>query len=536
MKKSIAIVLIIIPILLSAYPGEIKTKIKLPFKYPTGMTFDGKLLWVADRFDDKFYCIDIETSKVEKEISTPGYWPTGLAWDGTHIWHADLKGGQDIYEEYKGKIYKINPKTGEVVDQIISPCASPMDLTWDGKYLWVIDNRSREVIQFNPYDGTTIRSFKSPASEPTGITFDGKYLWISDRIRDEIYMVDPETGWVLMNLKAPGPHVRGLAYAHNKLWVVDFQKDMIFGLVHKDDTKFINYDTIERVVTYRHQTLNFGPGKINNLNVYLSIPVNRFNQEIIGEIEYSHKPEILTDQWGQKVGRFTFKDVPAGEKKDVFMKIRAKTWTTKYFIFPEDIGSMDQIPKSIRELYLQDAEKYDYKNPIIQNALQEALEGEQNPYWMIQKIYRYIHKKMSYEMVGGWNTAPTVLARNTGSCSEYTFIFISMCRASGIPARYVGSTRTRGDEASLDESFHRWVEIYLPNFGWVPIDPQGGDKSEPYRVSAYFGTQGNDFLITTVGGGNSEYMEWYYNSNESFSTEPKTYVNVENFSDWEPIK
>ena len=55
---------------------------------------------------------------------------------------------------------------------------------------------------------------------------------------------------------------------------------------------------------------------------------------------------------------------------------------------------------------------------------------------------------MYYERSGGWNTAPIVLERGNGSCSEYTFVFISMCRAAGVPARYVGSVVERGESAS----------------------------------------------------------------------------------------
>jgi NADH-quinone oxidoreductase subunit E len=67
---------------------------------------------------------------------------------------------------------------------------------------------------------------------------------------------------------------------------------------------------------------------------------------------------------------------------------------------------------------------------------------------MVRRIARYIQARMTYELSGGWNVAPTVLERGTGSCSEYTFLMIAMCRAAGVPARYVGSIVVRGDDAS----------------------------------------------------------------------------------------
>ncbi|MCK4296906.1 MAG: transglutaminase domain-containing protein, partial [Candidatus Marinimicrobia bacterium] len=143
---------------------------------------------------------------------------------------------------------------------------------------------------------------------------------------------------------------------------------------------------------------------------------------------------------------------------------------------------------------------------------------------------------MYYEMVGGWNTAPTVLERGNGSCSEYAFVYISMCRAAGLPARYVGSVVVRGDDASMDDVFHRWAEVYLPGYGWIPVDPSGGDRELPRDQANYIGHIANRYLITTESGGGSETMGWTYNSNEFWTTEPQTKVYIETIAEWEPVK
>ena len=143
---------------------------------------------------------------------------------------------------------------------------------------------------------------------------------------------------------------------------------------------------------------------------------------------------------------------------------------------------------------------------------------------------------MEYELAGGWNIAPTVLDRGNGSCSEYSFVYISMCRAAGLPTRYVGSLVIRGDDASYDDVFHRWVEVYLPNYGWLPVDPSGGDSKWPAYRADSFGYLNNRFLITTSGGGGSEYLEWGYNANERWTSQGRCKVVVENFGEWSPIK
>jgi transglutaminase-like putative cysteine protease len=142
---------------------------------------------------------------------------------------------------------------------------------------------------------------------------------------------------------------------------------------------------------------------------------------------------------------------------------------------------------------------------------------------------------MKYELSGGWNLAPTVLKRGTGSCSEYTFVYIAMCRAAGLPARYVGAITVRGDDASWDDVHHRWVEIYLPGYGWIPVDPSGGDASLPQEQANGFGYVDNRFLITTTSGGGSEYLDWNYNGNERWISKGKCKVVVESFGEWTPV-
>ena len=531
------IIVIFLPFSIRAYTGEVIKSFKTPGSFPTGLTFDGKHLWLADKKTDKLYCINPQNGNIIRDIQAPAYWPMGLAWDGEALWNADVKGGIPLSENYDGKIYRINPENGTILRTIKSPSSTPRGLTWDGKYLWCVDNDSDEIIQFSPDDGTTIKSFKSPARDPRGLTFDGKYLWVSDRSYDEIYMVDPETGNVLIVCEAPGPFTRGLTYDGKYLWAVDYQNDKIYQLKIRDGEKYKRSKEKKSKVTFYHQITNFGPGDVITADVYFAIPSDRPNQTITGIIDFSPEPaNFLMDKWGQETAHFYYQNIKQGEIKNSEMKLTVNTYDVRYFIYPEEVGSMNEIPTEIKNKFLENNEKYQYDHHVIQNAVKEAVGDEKNPYWIARNIYNYLMKNMYYEMQGGWNTAPTVLARGNGSCSEYAFIYIAMCRAAGLPARYVGSVVIRGDDACMDDVFHRWVEIYLPGYGWIPVDPSGGDSSSPRNQANYFGHLSNRYLITTESGGGSETMSWTYNSNEFWTTDPKTNIIVDHFAEWEPVE
>ncbi|HIE15801.1 MAG TPA: transglutaminase [Bacteroidales bacterium] len=536
MKRNITTLIFILSVtFLYAFPGKVQKSFDTPGQFATGMSFDGKKLWIADRKTDKLYCIDPTNGRVERTIPAPAYWPMGLAFDGKYLWNADVKGGIPLAENYNGVIYKINPKDGTILHRLPSPTPVPRGLTWDGKYLWVLDDSKNKLIQFDSEDGTTIKEFDSPAGMPSGLTFDGKYLWVADRGANEIYMVDPTNGKVLMILDAPGGYAFGLAYDGDFLWNVDRNKNKIFQLIIHDDDFFVKKNPRESIVTYVHLTTNFGPGNIKTADIYLSIPENRVNQKILKKITYSETPEILTDKWGQKVARFHKNNISQGQQYEVAETINVETFDVRYFIFPDKVGTLSDIPQEVKKFLANDV-KYEYDNVVIKNAVKEAVGDEKNAYWIARKIYDYLMPRMYYEMTGGWNTAPTVLSRGNGSCSEYSFVYIAMCRAAGLPARYVGSIAWRGEKKAMDDVFHRWVEVYLPNYGWIPVDPSGGDQKYPAAQARYFGHLSNHFLITTQSGGGSEYMEWTYNSNENYTSEPKTYIVHEYFADWHALE
>ncbi len=518
-----------------SYTGELVESYKTPGNYSTGLTFDGKNLWVADNKADSLFCINPSTGAVLRAIPAPAYWSTDLAWDGKYLWNIDIKGGIPLAENYVGIVYQIDPKDGTILRTVQAPCRNPRGLTWDGKYLWCCDNKSDELIQFDPNDGTTIKSIKAPSGNAVGLTFDGKYLWVSDRSDDKLYMVDPVEGYVIITTDSPGNYPRGLAFDGNFLWNVDYQANSLSKLVLKDKENYLRSNHRDAKVKYTCLATNFGPGLVKSWDYYFALPSERVSQKINEEIVYSYPySEITKDRWGQKAAHWSVKNLKAGKNAEIVVELDVTLWDIRYFIFPDRVGKLSEIPKEIKAKYLENNRKYQYDHPKIKETTKKIVGKETNPYRMARKIYNYLIDNMYYEMVGGWNTAPTVLERGNGSCSEYTFVYIAMCRSLGIPARYVGSVVMRGDESSMDDVFHRWAEIYLPNYGWIPVDPSGGDRESPAKQADCFGALDNRFLITTQSGGGSEILEWKYNSNFFYTSEPKANFVVEYFADWFP--
>ncbi|MCP4581424.1 MAG: transglutaminase [candidate division Zixibacteria bacterium] len=528
--KPLKTIMVLILSVVSTYAvtGDIENRYATPHSCPTGMASDGEYLYLADCKSDMIYQIDPEKGAIISEFDAPGFRPQGLAYDGEFLWLVDAE------EEV---ILQIDPKTKVNVKSLWCPAERPAGLAWDGKYLWLADSRADLLRQVSTEDGTTIKKWKSPSKNPTGLAFDGTYLWVADRRDDRIYMVWPETGEVILMFDAPDKYAWGLTFHDGKLYCADYQSDSIYTIKTSDEEFNLAVKPVYEECQYTHQFRNYGPGTVTDLNIYLAVPENSPHQKLLQPLMYesSVNHEIISDQWGQKVARFHFDELPPGGKVEASYTITAELFEHWLLVRPESVGKLKDIPKDIAKEYLVNNTKFAIDSETIQKAVDKAISDETNPYWMMRKIFKYIIDNMYYELAGGWNIAPAVLERGNGSCSEYSFVFIAMCRAAGLPTRYAGSIAQRGDLASEDEVFHRWCEVYLPKVGWVPVDPSGGDQDWPEGQARYIGHVSNRFLITTVGGGGSDYLGWEYNSYETYQSQGTCKIFSEKIGEWSPV-
>jgi transglutaminase-like putative cysteine protease/sugar lactone lactonase YvrE len=507
-------------------PGDVTHELPAPGRTCTGLAFDGKLVWVADHSLTELLAVDPSSGRVVRKIKSPGYRPAGLAFDGKQLWCVDTR---------EAKIYRISTTQGIVTRTIPSPVTVPGALAFSEGSLWLSDDGGKSIHRVDPQDGTTIRELPFPGASVDGLAFDGRYLWVADRLADRLYAVHPVSGEVIVTLESPGPYPTGLAFDGKNLVSVDYQTDKI-SFVKRDDRQFlVRKDPRDLWVVFTQRIRNFGPDPLVKLELFIALPRDLASQKLLEPARFDPRPSgVVTDQWGQKAEHFVFENLQAGASASVKMKVHERAFSTHYVIYPEKVTELRKIPAAIRHKYLANSPKYDLNNPIIKEAVAEALGAERNPYWIARKIYRYVHKHMHYEMVGGWDVAPKVLERGSGSCSEYSFVYIAMCRAAGLPARYAGSLVVRRDDASYDDVFHRWVEVYLPPYGWIPVDPSRGDKPTEAQRADSFGHLYHDFLITTLGGGGSRTLGWNYNYNQNYSCKGRCKVEEDPIAEWSP--
>lgn len=104
----------------------------------------------------------------------------------------------------------------------------------------------------------------------------------------------------------------------------------------------------------------------------------------------------------------------------------------------------------------------------------------------------------------GWTYLPNTTSASThalevletrrGVCQDFAHVMIGMCRALGIPARYVSGYIYNGPAASLRgaQASHAWCEVWLPGRGWFGLDPTNNTLADERYIKIATGCDYHD--------------------------------------------
>jgi len=294
-------------------------------------------------------------------------------------------------------------------------------------------------------------------------------------------------------------------------------------------------NTVYVKAAFTQTVINRGPGALLALNVYVLPPMNTSRQKVLSFMNQQPPNTIVEDEWGQRIFKHSFRDVQPGQTVNVSWVALVELSEINYDVSPSNVGTFSDIPAEVLELYTKDDAMYDIYNPIVLNAANEAVGSETNLYYMVQRIHDYVIAHLTYDMDNRWDPASIILSHGKGSCSEYTCVFIAICRANGIPARFAGgSAVSNPGQYKVETAGHRWQEVYLPNYGWLPVDATWDDSIRPERTHLYFLRMLNTHLTMATAGGSSKYMGWNYNARVDFQQASSTKVKTAFSCTWEP--
>ncbi len=231
--------------------------------------------------------------------------------------------------------------------------------------------------------------------------------------------------------------------------------------------------TVNHSTIYSYDSLVY-----DSANQIMLYPVNDDQQEVVEQqLKITGNPsvDVYTDYYGNEVGTFTNPESHKELKIEsiVIVNVQPK-------VLPEDSDFNADQWESLR----QSSQKLPYINFLKQKSYQaheEILEAtkiqqkeDTSPLNAAKYLCNYIFENFAY--IQGVTTVETTVDEiwklKSGVCQDFAHVLSVMLRYLGIPARYVSGyicpnkNGMRGEGAT-----HAWVEAYLPDYGWLGLDP-----------------------------------------------------------------
>lgn len=85
-----------------------------------------------------------------------------------------------------------------------------------------------------------------------------------------------------------------------------------------------------------------------------------------------------------------------------------------------------------------------------------------------------------------------ILEGGRGVCQDYAHVMISILRSWGIPSRYVSGYLGPDSNAAEHNESHAWVECWLPEAGWIGVDPVNDDDCDERHIRVAIGRDYGD--------------------------------------------
>ena len=149
----------------------------------------------------------------------------------------------------------------------------------------------------------------------------------------------------------------------------------------------------------------------------------------------------------------------------------------------EEAESFDSIPQNLIDEYCISTETFPIDNQIFFNVTSNIVSEEDSVLEAVTKIVEYITNNISYHNFEVPQYPNKTLEDRIGDCDDQSILLITMCRNLNIPAYLqvgiyihpiIDDHDTSWDDHLVNNAdgvgWHGWAHVYIPPWGWVPVD------------------------------------------------------------------
>ena len=248
--------------------------------------------------------------------------------------------------------------------------------------------------------------------------------------------------------------------------------------VKGDMTSTIHYELQQRITAgdaMRKLSLSFV--------VPQSFESPTYNQQI-SNFKVLFSPEaqertVVNDMRGNQLILATWINVPA--KIDAVISFDVKNMTGLKLIETNSPFPLTNIPWEMAD-YLRATEQVQANDPEIRRLAAQLTKDVKNQFDAVQRIISWVVDNVRYVSPPTRYDALYALETGKGNCQNFSHLSAALLRSVRVPVRIVnGVTLNQPFDISwekgtltfkMGQGRHSWIEVWFPDNGWLPYDPQ----------------------------------------------------------------
>jgi len=182
--------------------------------------------------------------------------------------------------------------------------------------------------------------------------------------------------------------------------------------------------------------------------------------------------------------------------------------------------------------------------PSIKNTAANILNqaNSNNSFILAKELFIWLKQNTAYKIhTTNINVQPAskTYQLKTGDCDDLSFLYISLCRSIGIPARFTRGYLVEETNGIISAVAHAWAEVFvggnIGDDGWIPVECACPSSDMEVQVNQNFGVESMGHLRLFKDDGSNESINVSLSGprisyDVGMHIDMKSFVEIDNYS------
>lgn len=205
----------------------------------------------------------------------------------------------------------------------------------------------------------------------------------------------------------------------------------------------------------------------------------------------------------------------------------------------------DVVNKYVKDQIDNNLAYLESNNTFIKSSAQSVLSqvNNNNSFLVAKGLFQWLKQNTKYQTHPEENKVQRAIITyqlRKGDCDDLSFLYISLCRSVGIPARLISGFLIQEVNSFASAVRHAWVEVFvggnITDNGWIPVECACNTSIEN-EVNQNFGVEDVEHLRLFVDDGSNESLNvsispplTVYSYSLDVDTDIREFIEIDNYN------